>query len=71
MDEIDFSVFLDVQGGILETEEEIEIDQLPALAVAYVNNNYPKTKINETARIIDSNGTITYKAETKVKDLCF
>lgn len=71
LDDTDFSVLLDSQGGILETEEKIEINQLPAPVVAHVNSNYPKTKIKEAARIVDSNGTITYEAETKGKDLIF
>ena len=65
------SLLIDTTGKILETELEIEMNSLPENMKEYLSKNYPKQKINETAKITDSKGTITYEAEIKGKDLIF
>lgn len=65
--EVNYSVLLNTNGKVLETEGEIKINQLPDPVLAYMNTNYPKTKIKEAARIVDSSGTVTYEAESKEK----
>jgi uncharacterized membrane protein YkoI len=65
------SVLMDAAGNILETEIEISMDALPVGAKEYVSKNYEGQKITETAKITDAQGTTTYEAEIKGKDLIF
>lgn len=71
VNETDYSILIDASGNIIETEIEIEIDELPANAKAYISKNYAGQKIKEAAKITDSKGVVTYEAEIKGKDLIF
>lgn len=64
------SVLMDASGNVLETEVEIEISQLPKGVAEYVKTNY-KSSIKEAAKITDANGSVSYEAEIKGKDLLF
>jgi len=66
----DVSVLFDNQGNIIETEQEIEINELPKGVVDYVKSHY-KQNIKEAAKITDAKGTVTYEAEIKGMDLIF
>ncbi|MCX8143003.1 MAG: PepSY-like domain-containing protein [Bacteroidia bacterium] len=66
----DVSVLFDDQGNIIETEQEIEINELPKGVVDYVKSHY-KQNIKEAAKITDAKGTVTYEAEIKGMDLIF
>jgi len=57
----EYSVLLDANGSILETEIEINP----------VDKNYDGQKIKEAAKITDAIGNITFEAEIKGKDLMF
>ncbi|MGB4837849.1 MAG: PepSY-like domain-containing protein [Saprospiraceae bacterium] len=67
----EYSVLLDANGSILETEIEINPDALPVQVKEYVDKNYDGQKIKEAAKITDAIGNITFEAEIKGKDLMF
>lgn len=69
--ETEYSVLIDVLGNILETEIEIKVNALPAMAKEYVSKNYAGQKIKEATKITDNKGVVTYEAEIKGKDLIF
>jgi hypothetical protein len=71
LNKIDNSVLFDSKGNILETEEEIELTQLPKEVLEYVINNYKGQNVKEAAKITDANGIVTYEAEIKGMDLLF
>ncbi len=57
----EMSVVFTNAGEVLETESEIQLDQLPAPAQALLKKEYSDFKIEETARI-DAKGVISYEA---------
>lgn len=65
------SVLFDAQGNLLETEIEIELNQLPKGVLEYVMANYKGQSIKEAAKITDSKGKVTYEAEIKGIDILF
>lgn len=67
----DYSVLYDANGNLIETEVEIELDQLPKSVAEYVATHYKNQKIKEAAKITDAKGLITYEAEIKGMDLLF
>jgi Putative beta-lactamase-inhibitor-like, PepSY-like len=71
LNKIDNSVLFDAKGNLLETEVEIELNQLPKTILDYVATNYKGQKIKEAAKITDAKGVLTYEAEIKGKDLIF
>ena len=71
LNKIDNSVLFDAQGNLLETEVEIELNQLPKGVLEYVKANYKGKKVKEAAKITDAKGTVTYEAEIKGMDLLF
>lgn len=71
VNKVDNSILFDSDGNIIETEVEIQINQLPKGVATYVNSNYKGQKIKEAAKIIDAKGNVTFEAEIKGKDLVF
>lgn len=71
VNKIDNSVLFDGKGNLLETEIEIELNQLPSSIADYVKTHYSGQKIKEGAKITDAKGNITYEAEIKGMDLLF
>jgi hypothetical protein len=71
LNKIDNSVLFDAQGNILETEVEIELNQLPNGVLDYVKTNYKGQSVKEAAKITDGKATITYETEIKGMDLLF
>ena len=65
------SVLFDAQGNLLETEVEIELNQLPKGVLEYVKANYKGQKVKEAAKITDAKGTVIYEAEIKGMDILF
>jgi hypothetical protein len=65
------AMLLDINGNIMETEVEIEVNQLPTKALAYLQKTYPNKKIKEAARITDPHGTVTFEAQVTSIDLIF
>lgn len=62
----DASADYDKNGNKLATEIEVSESELPTSALSYLKTNYPKNKIKETAKIIDSKNVVTYEAEIKI-----
>lgn len=71
LNETEQSAVFNEKGGLIETEVEIEINQLPANINTYIQKNYVGQKIKEAAKIIDANGKVSYEAEIKGMDLIF
>lgn len=71
VNKVDHSVLYDAKGNLLETEIEIELNQLPATISDYVKTHYTGQKIKEGAKITDVKGNVTYEAEIKGMDLLF
>ncbi len=65
------SVLINNAGQVTESETSIKTNELPIAAIKYVEKNYPKQKIKEAAKIINSKGVTTYEAEIKGKDIIF
>lgn len=63
LNKIDNSVLFDAKGNILETEVEIESNQLPKGVLEYVKNNYKGKNVKEAAKITDAQGKVNYEAE--------
>jgi hypothetical protein len=60
-----FSVVIDKEGQILETESEISISDLPPGTVKYINDNYKDYSLSGAAKIVDNKGNVKYEAEIK------
>ncbi len=62
------SVLFNSDASIKETEANISVTDLPAKAQKYAS---AKGEIEETAKIVSSNGSITYEAEVNDVDYLF
>ncbi len=71
MKESDVSVLFDAFGNLVETEVEIEVDQLPSSSKAYLAKSYPSQKVKEASKITDAKGKVTFEAELKGKEVFF
>ncbi len=71
LNKIDNSVLFDASGNVIETEVEIELNQLPSGVMDYVKSHYGGQKVKEAAKITDTKGTVTYETEIKDMDLLF
>ncbi|MDZ4809791.1 MAG: PepSY-like domain-containing protein, partial [Bacteroidota bacterium] len=65
------SVLLNAQGNILETEVEIELNQLPSAVLDYIKANYKGQSVKEAAKITDANGKVSFEAEVGKMDVLF
>ena len=68
---VDNSVTYNASGKLLETEVEILASELPTSVMEYVKKTYKEDEVKEASKITDANGTVTYEAEVKGKDLIF
>jgi len=71
INKIENSVLYDSSGKLLEAEMEIQLKDLPAGVLEYVQTNYKGQKVNEAAKITDANGTVTFEAEIGKMDVIF
>jgi hypothetical protein len=60
-----FSVIINNEGNILETESDINVSALPSGVVSYINNNYKGYTLSGAAKIVDNKGNVKYEAEIK------
>ena len=67
----DHSVLLDANGSIIETEVEIELNQLPKGVLTYVKSKYAGNKAKDAAKITDAKGSVTFEVAIKGLDLIF
>lgn len=65
------SVVFDAAGTVTETETAIDASALPATITEYVSKNLSGKKIDETAKIVDASGKVTYEAEVDEADYIF
>lgn len=65
------SVLIDTKGGLLETEVDIKVEELPAAAMSYLKEHYKGQKIKEAAKITKADGTVNFEAEVSGKDVMF
>jgi hypothetical protein len=68
---VETSVLYDATGKVVETETEINVNDLPAAVTAYMNKNVAGKKISEASKIIDAAGKVTYEAEAGGTDYIF
>jgi hypothetical protein len=71
LNKVDNSVLIDESGTILETEVEIELNQLPKGVIEYVKANYKGASVKEAAKITNAAGVVTYEVEIKRVDIIF
>ena len=71
LNKTDHSVLFDETGKIVETEVEIEMNQLPKGVTEYIGANYKGISVKEAAKITNAEGKVTYEAEIKGMDLLF
>jgi len=71
LNKIDCSVLFDATGNIIETEMEIELNELPKGVLDYVKVHYAGKKAKEAAKITDMKETVTYEVELKGMDVLF
>jgi hypothetical protein len=71
LNKIEQSALLDSSGKLIETEIEIEKNQLPKNANAYFQSHYSSKKIKEVSKITTVQGVTTYEVEIKGIDLIF
>ncbi len=67
----DNSAMFTPAGNFIELVKAIPVSQLPAEAVTYVKEHEKGVTITEAGLVTNANGTVTYEAEVKGKDLIF
>ncbi len=70
-DKYNYSIIISASGSIKKTEADIDVSDLPAAIMTYINANYPGAQIKKAKRtdvIVDSKGTILYAVEIDKKD---
>ncbi|MFZ1678272.1 MAG: hypothetical protein WAT91_13420 [Saprospiraceae bacterium] len=60
------TVWYDSTGYRMNVVVEIKADQLPAIALAYIERNYPKAKITKALKWTDDKKVKTFQAEIKI-----
>lgn len=70
-EEVEGSVLISPDGAILETEEEIEVKDLPKAVAEYIAKNAGGKKIKEASKITDKNNVITFEAEVGKEEYFF
>ena len=70
-DTLNRSVTYNSSGMLVESNTEILEAALPSPVMEYLNENYKDNKVNETSKITDANGIVTYETKLKGMDLIF
>lgn len=65
------SALYDPRGGLVESEQEMKVTDLPAVVTAYLKEHYKGVKVKGAAKITKAGGTVNYEAEIKGKDVLF
>jgi hypothetical protein len=65
------SVVIDKHGTILETETNVPLNELPAMAQVYIKQHFRGSKLQEISRIVKKNGAINYEVMINQKDVLF
>ena len=64
VNDVEMSILLDAKGHLLETETEIEKDDLPSAVKSALKKDFSGYKIKETAKI-EKNGKTTFEAQVE------
>lgn len=67
IDDVEMSAVLDSKGSLLETESEIDTDNLPGVVKSTIEKDFAGYDIEEAAKIV-KDGKTTYEAELKKDD---
>lgn len=67
----EYSAVYDTKGGLVESEQEIKVSDLPAAALTYMKEHYKGTAVKGAAKITKAGNSINYEAEIKGKDVIF
>jgi hypothetical protein len=71
----DISLVFENDGELIETETAIKLSELPSGVINFVEKNYTEYSITEAAKIVNSEGVMTFEAEVSKdnvrKDLLF
>lgn len=65
LNNVESSAVFDENGNFKEIEQEIALNELPKKALIYCSQQYVNHQLTEAAKIINSNGSITFEAELK------
>ena len=65
------SALFSSEGSLLESEQGINVSELPAPASSYIKSHYPGKVVKEAARISKADGKIEFEAEIGGRDLVF
>jgi Protein of unknown function (DUF2874). len=65
------SAVFDATGNCKETEEAVDINQIPAKSITYFKEHYKSATIKETAKIVKADQSILYEIGIKGKDILF
>lgn len=65
------SALYDAKGVLKESEVSIQVSELPAAVITYMNQHYKGINIKGAAKITKPDGSIQYEAELKGKDILF
>lgn len=65
------SALYDAKGNKQETEQDIEVSELPQNVKDYIAAHYKGENIKEAAIITKANGEVNYEAEVKGMDVLF
>jgi len=60
------TAWYDSTGHRMNMVVEIKADQLPAIALSYIDRNYPKAKITKALKWTDDKKVSTFQAEIKI-----
>jgi hypothetical protein len=65
------SATFNANGTWLETENAVDVSELPAAATTYLASNYKGEKVKGAAKLKMANGETHYEAEVKGMDVIF
>ena len=65
------SAMFKADGTFTESEEDIQLSELPAAAAQYMKEHYKGSEIKEASKITKANGAVNYEAAIKGKDIIF
>lgn len=65
------SAIYDAKGGLVESEQELKVTNLPAVITAYMREHYKGISVKGAAKITKAGGTVNYEAAIKGKDVLF
>jgi hypothetical protein len=65
------SVFFEIDGKLINTIKDCDLNQLPKPIIDYINKNFKKKNIGSVTKQIDGKGILTYVVELKQREYVF